>query len=85
MLVMKPDEAYCVDSELCVLDIESCCQPGFGALDGAGKIGVPGPTLGIPQAFPPGYTVIGMTVVLLLPSVMMLDVVSVEVKLTNEL
>ncbi len=51
-----------------------------GATDGAEKMGVPGPTLGIPHALPPGYIVIGMIVVLLVPKLMMLDVVIVEVK-----
>ena len=68
-----------------MLEIEGPCQLTFGASEGAGKIGVPGPTLGMPQAFPPGYIVIGTTVILSLPNVIMLDVVSVEAKLTNEL
>lgn len=48
-------------------------------------MGVPGPTLGIPHAFPPGYIVIGIAVVLLVPKLMMLDVTSVEVKPVNVL
>ena len=71
----KPDEVYWVDDG----------KPKFGATDGAGKIGVPGPTLGTPQALPPGYTVNGTAVVPLAPKYMILDVVSVEVKPDNEL
>lgn len=48
-------------------------------------MGVPGPTLGIPHAFPPGYIVIEIAVVLLVPKLMMLDVISVEVKPVNVL
>ena len=68
-----------------MLERELNCKPSFGGTDGAGKMGVPSPTLGKPQALPPGYTVIGTTVVLLVPKLMMLDVVSVEVKLANVL
>ena len=60
-------------------------RPTFGATEGAEKMGVPGPTLGIPHALPPGYIVIGMTVVLLVPRLMRLDVVSVELKPVNVL
>ncbi len=79
-LVVKPDKELRVDDDPSMLGVELHVWPTFGATDGAGKIGVPGPTLGIPHALPPGYIVIGMAVVLLVPKLMMLDVVSVEVK-----
>lgn len=74
-----------MEDALCILEVELHCRPTFGATDGAGKMGVPGPTLGIPHALPPGYIVIRMAVVLLVPKLIMLDVVSVEVKPVNVL
>ena len=84
-LVVKPDKELRVDDKPCVFKVELRIWPTFGATDGAGKMGVPGPTLGIPHALPPGYIVMGMIVVLLVPKLMMLDVVSVEVKPANVL
>lgn len=68
-----------------MLEAELDCKPAFGGIVGAGKIGMPGSTLGISQALPPGYTMIGIIVVLLVPKLMTLDVVNIEVKLANAL
>ena len=81
-LVVKPDE-YCVDDGLCPQKLR--CKPSLGATDGAGKTGVPSPTLSMPQALPPGYNVIGMAVVLLMPKLITLDVMSVKLKPVNVL
>lgn len=83
-LLVKLDKLYRVVEDLGPGELNR--KPSFGgATDGAGKMGVSGPTLGILQATPPGYTVTGTAVVLLVPRLIMLEVMRMDVRPVNEL
>lgn len=64
----KPDETLVTLITLDPLDAASpLAVPTVGAAVGGDRIGVPGLTVGICHAVPPGNTVMGMVDVLLVP------------------
>lgn len=69
--VVKPETPEEAPNPLVALDPPDAglalAVPTVGAAVGGDKIGVPGPTLGICHAVPPGKIVIGRAEVLLVP------------------
>ena len=53
-LVENMDETLILEDTVCVVKVEFLGEPMFGATVGAERMGVPGPTVGIPHATPPG-------------------------------
>ena len=84
-LVVKSDETLVLEKTVCVVKVALFSAPIYGATVGAERMGVSGPTVGIPHATPPGYMVTIIAVVLLMPKLTTLEVVSVEVRPVNVL
>ena len=64
-LVVKPNAPLFIEETVCDVKVEVSGEPAKGATVGADRMGVPGSTLGIPHATPPGYMVITVVVTLL--------------------
>ena len=79
-LVVKSDETLILENTVCVVKVAGFGGPLYGATVGAERMGVSGPTVGIPHATPPGYMVTIIAVILLLPKVTKLEVVIAEVR-----
>ena len=66
-LVVKSDETLILEDAVCVVRVAVFGEPVHGATVGAERMGVSGPTVGIPHATPPGYIVTIIAVTLLIP------------------
>ena len=66
-LVVKSDETLILETTVCVVRVAVFSESVYGATVGTERMGVSGPTVGIPHATPPGYIVTIIAVILLGP------------------